>query len=79
MFFRRCSAIAGLFYSGPRRRTPPIWGKSIAVREAHRQKQSRGIVRHTSVVLWLKAGLKALRGNGMNKGYWVVAYRKVLD
>jgi uncharacterized protein (DUF1330 family) len=28
----------------------------------------------------LKVGLKAFeRGNEMNKGYWVVAYRKVLD
>jgi uncharacterized protein (DUF1330 family) len=33
-----------------------------------------------STVLWLKARLKALeRGNDMNKGYWVVAYRKVPD
>jgi uncharacterized protein (DUF1330 family) len=40
---------------------------------------SRGIVRRITV-LQLKAQLKAFeRGNDMNKGYWVVAYRKVLD
>ena len=54
--------------------------KSIAARgEVHRQKMSRGIVRRITV-LQLKARLKAFeRGNDMNKGYWVVAYRKVLD
>jgi uncharacterized protein (DUF1330 family) len=40
---------------------------------------SRGIVRRITV-LQLKTRLKAFeRGSDMNKGYWVVAYRKVLD
>jgi uncharacterized protein (DUF1330 family) len=43
------------------------------------QRMSRGIVRHITV-LQLKARFEGIRErNDMNKGYWVVAYRKVPD
>lgn len=35
--------------------------------------------RSASTILWLKIGVEAFRGSDMNKGYWLVAYRKVRD
>jgi uncharacterized protein (DUF1330 family) len=48
--------------------------KSIVARVVHRQRMSRDIVRPSTV---LRRAFE--RGNDMNKGYWVVAYRKVHD